>query len=67
MSQDYERAAKLFQRACAGGEMPACTNLGILYKVGEGVSQDEMRAERLFALACNGGAGDERACGLADE
>lgn len=67
VSQDYERAAKLFQRACAGGEMPACTNLGILYKVGEGVSQDEMRAERLFALACNGGAGDERACGLADE
>jgi len=67
VSQDYGRAAKLFQRACAGGEMSACTNLGILYKVGEGVTQDELRAERLFQLACNGSAGDERACGLAEE
>jgi len=67
VSQDYDRAAKLFQRACAGGEMSACTNLGILYKVGEGVSRDALRAERLFALACNGGAGDDRACGLAEE
>ena len=67
VSRDFDRAAKLFQRACAGGEMSACTNLGILYKVGEGVSQDELRAERLFQLACNGGAGDETACGLAEE
>jgi hypothetical protein len=67
VSKDYDRAAKLFQRACAGGEMAACTNLGILYRVGEGVSQDELRAERLFQLACNGGAGDETACGLAED
>jgi TPR repeat protein len=44
-----------FDRQCAGGDLEACRNLGVMYVEGTGVSRDAPRAAKLFAQACNGG------------
>jgi TPR repeat protein len=53
--KDYERAAKLFRRACEGGHARGCYGLGVLYNRGEGVARDAERAATLFRRACEGG------------
>ena len=35
---------KLFNKACKGGEMEACSNLGFMYQYGKGVKVDKIRA-----------------------
>jgi hypothetical protein len=50
------RAVALYEKACEGGEMSMCNNLGVCYNKGEcGLSRDEIRAEQLYKKACKGG------------
>ena len=51
----YEEAMPLYQKACDGGEMAGCANLGVLYESGNGVPQDFERARVLYQKACDGG------------
>ncbi len=48
------------EKACAAGEILACTDLGRLYERGEGVKQDYPRAKELYEKACV--AGEMLAC-----
>lgn len=43
------------QKACDAGETPACTNLGVLYSQGKGVSQNFTKAMSLLKKACDEG------------
>lgn len=42
-------------RACDAGTAGACTDLGVLYAEGKGVTQDLPRARSLYQRACDGG------------
>lgn len=52
---DYQKAAKLWQKACDGGEALGCASLGALYAIGQGVRQDHQKAAQLYQKACDGG------------
>lgn len=52
---DKAKAAALWQKACNGGDMLGCANLGFLYRHGEGVAQDAAKAAQLYTQACDGG------------
>ncbi|MEM6681536.1 MAG: tetratricopeptide repeat protein [Pseudomonadota bacterium] len=51
-----EKAAAYWQSACDGGVADACSNLGVLYRDGQGVSQDPDRAAMLHQRACDRGS-----------
>ena len=36
---DYKTAVKYFEKACNGGEVKGCYNLGVMYENGYGVKQ----------------------------
>lgn len=44
-----------YRRACDGGNMLACSNLGLMYANGRGVSPSDTRAVELYERACDGG------------
>ncbi|WP_287050700.1 tetratricopeptide repeat protein [Mesorhizobium sp.] len=50
-AKDYGEARKLYERAAELGYAPALTNLGGLYRDGEGVTQDFGKAKELFERA----------------
>ena len=52
---NYEKAKELYIKACDGGDMRACQNLGLIYYNGDGVRQDKVKAKELFGKACDGG------------
>ena len=39
-NKEYDKAAELFKKACDGGKMSGCYNLGVMYKKGNGVEKD---------------------------
>ena len=43
------------KKACDGGNMLGCTNLGVMYTNGNGVEKDFSKAVQLFKKACDGG------------
>ena len=45
----------LYKKACDGGEMYGCYNLGTIYANGNGVEKDFSKAAELFKKACDGG------------
>ncbi|MGD0901738.1 MAG: protein kinase [Terracidiphilus sp.] len=51
----YSAARPLFQKACDGGDLGGCSNLGILYQNGQGGAQDFAQARALYQKACDGG------------
>jgi TPR repeat protein len=53
--RQFPQAAKLFQRACDGGERKACNSLGLMYYKGEGVPKDVKRGQLLYKRACDAG------------
>jgi TPR repeat protein len=55
VTQDYARAAQLYDQACQGGYMRGCSNLGVMHRDGQGVTQDYARAAQLYEQACQGG------------
>ena len=46
---------QLYQKACDGGDMEGCFNLGGAYFNGDGVARDIDKAMKLFQKACDGG------------
>jgi TPR repeat protein len=49
------RIEALHLRACDGGALTGCTNLGVMYSDGRGVTQNAARAVELLRRACDGG------------
>ncbi|MEP0648253.1 tetratricopeptide repeat protein [Parvibaculum sp.] len=60
VTQDFVRAAELFQQACEEGYAGGCTNLGVMYQSAKGVTQDFVRAAELYQQACE--QGDAQGC-----
>ena len=54
-NKEYDEAAELFKKACDGGKMLGCTNLGFMYANGNGVEKDFSKAAELLKKACDGG------------
>lgn len=54
--QSDKIAAVLYQFACEGGFASGCTNLGYMYRDGQGVSQNYDRAIELYQQGCEGGS-----------
>ena len=54
-NKDYDKAFESFKKACDGGDMLGCSNLGSMYADGKGVEKDLGKAAELFKKACNGG------------
>jgi hypothetical protein len=50
--RDPARAAHEFDKACAGGEASACSNVGLMYRNGDGVTRDDARAVAYLEQAC---------------
>ena len=50
-----DKTAELFKKACDGGEVLDCFNLGIMYATGNGVEKNEQKAVELYKKACDGG------------
>ena len=50
---DYQKVAQLYQKACDSGDAFGCSNLGFLYKNGQGVNQDYQKAAQLYQKACD--------------
>ena len=50
---DYQKAAKLWQKACDDGNTGGCSGLGFLYANGQGVKQDYQKAIQLYQKACD--------------
>ncbi len=46
---------KSYEKACDGGKMMGCSNLGASYAMGTGVPQDYGKAAALYEKACTGG------------
>ena len=61
-SKDAAKAAQLFEKACAGGDIPGCVNQGRMHADGTGVAKDEAKASELFDKACADGSAE--ACGF---
>ena len=55
---DYENAAKFFNKACGLGYEKSCYNLGVLYLNSKGVSQNLSKAKKLFENSCKSGIGE---------
>jgi TPR repeat protein len=53
---DAARTRDLLDRACAGGVLDACAELGALYRFGDGVERNVERARALYEQACDGGS-----------
>lgn len=56
--RDLQKAMALFQNACDGGSLPACTNLGRHLIDGTGIAPDFMKAFRLLVHTCVTGYND---------
>ena len=54
-NKEYDEAAELFKKACDGGNMHGCFNLGLMYAFGSGVEKNEQKAAELLKKACDGG------------
>ncbi len=60
--RDYGAAASLYEDACEGGAASACSRLGLMHALGEGVSQNPKTAADLYRKGCDGG--DASGCGM---
>lgn len=49
---------QLYQKACDGGVMEGCFNIGVYYAEGKGVKQDFSKAKSLFGKVCDSGNQD---------
>ena len=57
-NKEYDKAAELYKKACDGGNMSGCFNLGIMYANGNGVEKDLGKAAELFKKACDSDIAD---------
>ena len=49
--KDFSKAVQLFKKACDGGHMLGCHNLGVMYQKGNGVKKNEQKAAELYKKA----------------
>ncbi|MDY3672983.1 MAG: tetratricopeptide repeat protein, partial [Campylobacter sp.] len=54
-NKNYDKAFESFKKACDGGDMSGCYNLGIMYASGNGVEKDLGKAAELYKKVCDGG------------
>jgi len=54
--QDYDEAAKLYQKGCDLGSPVGCGNLGDMYVKGDGIAQDYAKGLALNKKGCEGSA-----------
>ena len=52
-AQDYQKATKLYSKACKLGNSAGCSNLGFAYANGRGVKEDANAAEKYLKKACD--------------
>jgi len=50
-----KKAVDLYKKACNGGYMKGCNNLGVMHDKGDGIKQDKKVAVDLYKKACDGG------------
>ena len=55
VSQDYQKSALLYRKACDGGSALGCGLLGFQYYSGQGVVQDNVKAAEFNVIACGSG------------
>ncbi|WP_297576607.1 tetratricopeptide repeat protein [uncultured Campylobacter sp.] len=60
LEQNYDKAVEYYIMNCDKGYAGSCTNLGILYHVGDKIKQDYKKANNYFSKACDGG--EPRGC-----
>lgn len=53
MPTDKTRAAELLEKACDGGYAASCSNLGLMYKRGDGLSADNTKALAYLKRTCD--------------
>ena len=56
-AQDYQKATKLYSKACKLGNGAGCSNLGFAYANGRSVKQAYANAREFYATACDMGNG----------
>lgn len=49
---DFAAAATLYEKGCNFGDAASCSNLGVAYERGEGVTKDEAKATAFYEKAC---------------
>ncbi|MCI7549280.1 MAG: sel1 repeat family protein, partial [Campylobacter sp.] len=54
-NKEYDKAAELLKKACDGGNMRGCYNLGVMYSNGNGVEKNKQKAAELYKKVCDGG------------
>ena len=54
-NKEYDKAFEPLKKACDGGDMRGCFNLGLMYAFGSGVEEDFGKAAELLKKACDGG------------
>ena len=54
-NKEYDKAFESFKKACDGGNMHGCYNLGLIYTSGKAVEKDLDKAAELYKKACDGG------------
>ena len=59
-SGNKKEASIDWEKACDGGDMVGCFNLGLMYDNGDGIRQDKIKATELYGKACDGG--DMKGC-----
>ena len=47
-NKEYDKAFELYKKACDGGEMLGCTNLGVMYANGFVVEKNEQKAVEIY-------------------
>ncbi len=52
---DYDKAAELYVKACEGGDVFGCQNVGTMYFKGEGVKADLIKGLGYIKMACDKG------------
>ena len=54
VTKDINKAIQLYEKACDGGEVFSCSNLGHAYYKGEEVTKDFNKAAHFYKKACDG-------------
>jgi hypothetical protein len=57
LKRAYAEAAAAYQIACDKLNAKACTDLGVMYRLGQGMKRNYPRAAELLTLGCNVGSG----------
>ena len=60
VTQDFQQARKLYERAAASGSAAAMYLLGLMYEEGDGVSRDLTTSRQWYEKSANAGNADAK-------